>query len=123
MRTLNERASYCVIKSADRACLNVREEILLLTTQGSPHLKRRSRTSLASFTMEKHMTKVTFLSAALLAAALFTTQAMAAGSNVAARGATTTAHARVTDCVRAPDVGAFASDPYNVPPCEPNTTY
>ena len=73
--------------------------------------------------MEKHMTKVTFLSAALVAAAVFTTQAMAASSNVAARGATTTAHATVTDCVRAPDVGAFASDPYTVPPCEPNTTY
>jgi hypothetical protein len=68
--------------------------------------------------MEKHMTKVTFLSAALVAAAVFSTQAMAAGSDVAARRATTTA-----SCVRAPDVGAYASDPYIVPPCEPNTGF
>ena len=63
------------------------------------------------------MFKVTFLSAALIAAAAFTTQAMAAGSDVAARHAS----ASVKDCVRAPDVGAYASDPYTVPPCEPNT--
>jgi hypothetical protein len=68
--------------------------------------------------MEKHMTKVTFLSAALVAAAVFTTQAMAAGSDVAARRATTAA-----SCVRAPDVGAYASDPYTVPPCEPSTGF
>ena len=69
------------------------------------------------------MTKVTFLSAALVAAVAFSAQAMAAGNHGAARRATTTAQARVADCVRAPDVGAFASDPYTVPPCEPNTTY
>jgi hypothetical protein len=28
-----------------------------------------------------------------------------------------TADAR--DCVRAPNVGAYASDPYTIPPCEP----
>ena len=71
----------------------------------------------------KHMTKVTFLSAALIAAAAFTTQAMAAGSEVAARHATTAAHARVAGCVRAPDAGAFASDPYTVPPCEPGAGF
>jgi hypothetical protein len=65
------------------------------------------------------MTKVTFLSAALIAATTFTTQAMAAGSDVAARHAT----ASVKDCVRAPDVGAYASDPYTVPPCQPNTSF
>ena len=64
------------------------------------------------------MTKVTFVSAALIAAAVFTTQAVAARSDVAARHART---ASVTDCVRAPEVGAFASDPYTVPPCMPNT--
>jgi hypothetical protein len=26
-------------------------------------------------------------------------------------------------CVRAPDVGAFASDPWRAPPCEPGTGY
>ena len=67
------------------------------------------------------MIKVTFVSAALIATAVFTTQAMAARSNVAARHAMTKAHTSVTDCVRAPDVGAFASDPYTVPPCIPNT--
>jgi hypothetical protein len=71
--------------------------------------------------METTMTKVTFVSAALIAAALFTTQAMAARSDAAARRAGTSAHASVTDCVRAPNVGAFASDPYTVPPCMPNT--
>ena len=67
------------------------------------------------------MTKVTFVSAALIAAAVFTTQAMAARSDVAARHATTNAHKGVMDCVRAPNVGAFASDPYTAPPCMPNT--
>jgi hypothetical protein len=42
--------------------------------------------------MEKQMTKVTFVSAALIAAAVFTMQAMAARNDVAARHATTKAH-------------------------------
>jgi hypothetical protein len=67
------------------------------------------------------MTKVTFASAALIAAAVFTTQAMAARSDVAARRSAAKAHTSVTDCVRAPDIGAYASDPYTVPPCMPNT--
>jgi hypothetical protein len=46
---------------------------------------------------------------------------MATRSDVAARHAKATAHTSVTDCVRAPDVGAFASAPYAVPPCMPNT--
>jgi len=71
--------------------------------------------------MEKQMTKVTFVSAALIAAALFTTDAMAARSDIAERHASARAHRGVMDCVRAPDVGAFASDPYHVPPCMPNT--
>jgi hypothetical protein len=72
--------------------------------------------------MEKTMTKMTFVSAALIAAAVFTTQTVAARSDVAARHARTNAQTSVTDCVRAPNVGAFASDPYTVPPCLPNTT-
>jgi len=68
------------------------------------------------------MIKVTFVSAALIAAAVFTTQAMAArSSDAAARRATTRSHT-IVDCVRAPNVGAFASNPYAVPPCMPNTT-
>ena len=67
------------------------------------------------------MTKVTFVSAALIAAAAFTTQAMAArSSDAAARRATTQTHT-IADCVRAPNVGAFASAPYAVPPCMPDT--
>lgn len=69
------------------------------------------------------MTKVTFVSAALIVAAVFTTQAVAARSDVAARQARTNAHTSATDCVRAPNVGAFASDPYIVPPCMPNTAF
>jgi len=67
------------------------------------------------------MTKVTFASAALIAAALFTSQAMAARNDVAARHATTKADMSATGCERAPNVGAFASDPYAIPPCMPNT--
>jgi hypothetical protein len=68
------------------------------------------------------MTKVTLVSAALIVAAVFTTQAMAARSrDAAARRATAESHT-ITDCVRAPNVGAFASAPYTVPPCMPNTT-
>jgi hypothetical protein len=61
------------------------------------------------------MTKMTFVSAALIATTIFATQAMAARNDVAPR------HAMTKDCVRAPNVGAFASDPYTVPPCLPNT--
>jgi hypothetical protein len=69
--------------------------------------------------MEKQMTKVTFVSAALIAAALlttqaFTTQAMAARRDVAVRHAAAKAHTSVTDCVRAPDIGAYASEPYTL---------
>jgi hypothetical protein len=66
------------------------------------------------------MTRKTFVSAVLIAASVFATQAMAARNDVAARHATTKAHASATDCARAPNVGAFASDPYTVPPCMPN---
>ena len=65
--------------------------------------------------MEKKMTKMTLVPAALIAATVFATQAMAARSDVAAQ------HATTKDCVRAPNVGAFASAPYSVPPCMPNT--
>lgn len=69
------------------------------------------------------MIKVTFVSAVLIAATVFATQVMAARSDVdvAERHATTKAHASATNCVRAQNVGAFASDPYTMPPCMPNT--
>jgi hypothetical protein len=72
--------------------------------------------SLASATIwRKKISKITFVTTALIAATVFATQAMAARSDVAAQ------HATTKDCVRAPNVGAFASAPYNVPPCMPNT--
>ena len=67
------------------------------------------------------MTKATFVSAVLIGTVVFTSQAVAARNDVAARHATTNAHMSATDCVRAPNVGAFASDPYAAPPCMPNT--
>jgi hypothetical protein len=67
------------------------------------------------------MTRFKVLSAGLIAAAMLTTPVMAreyrhvAGSDGSApRGALDG-----RDCVRAPNVGAFASDPYTRPPCEP----
>jgi hypothetical protein len=65
--------------------------------------------------MEKQMTKMTFVTAVLIAATVFATQAMAARTDISAP------HATTKDCGRAPNVGAFASAPYTVPPCLPNT--
>jgi hypothetical protein len=64
---------------------------------------------------------VTFALAVLVAAGVFTTQAMAARSSdpAALRAANKTP--TIADCVRAPNVGAFASAPYAVPPCMPDT--
>jgi hypothetical protein len=67
------------------------------------------------------MTKVTFVSAVLVVAAAFTTQAMAAGGSDAATRRSMDKTRTISDCVRAPNVGAFASAPYRVPPCMPNT--
>ena len=67
------------------------------------------------------MTKVTFASAVLIAAAVFTTQALAARSSDGAARRATNKTDTMVDCVRAPNVGAFASAPYSVPPCMPNT--
>jgi hypothetical protein len=68
------------------------------------------------------MTKLTFVAAALVAAAAYTGEASAARSHVASRHAQpTTATSAVVNCVRAPNVGAFASAPYSSPPCMPGT--
>jgi hypothetical protein len=78
------------------------------------------------------MTMSKLFSAALIGAAMIATPAMARESGVASRHMTRDAYASTTPntryseeqaCVRAPDVGAFASDPYVVPPCEPMTGY
>ena len=67
------------------------------------------------------MVKTTFATAALIAAIAFTSQAMAAHKHLVAGHRTAQAHALANDCVRAPKVGAFATDPWTVPPCMPNT--
>lgn len=67
------------------------------------------------------MTKTILVSVALIAAAAVASEAQAARSNnAAAHRAMSKTHA-VTDCVRAPNVGAFATAPYTEPPCVPNT--
>jgi hypothetical protein len=80
--------------------------------------------------MENTMRKVKLLSAALLAAATLATPALAAThakrhvvTNDNANMASITRSADRDSCVRAPDVGAFATAPWTVPPCEPNTGY
>jgi len=75
------------------------------------------------------MTKLKFLSAALIAAATLATPAMARESGVASprpaeqASVSTTPDARYIDgrlCTPAPAVGAFATQPWNnAPPCEP----
>jgi hypothetical protein len=68
------------------------------------------------------MTKLKLLSAALVAAAMLATPAMARESQVTSRHP-----AKVVDghlCRPAPRVGAFATQPWdNGPPCEPATGY
>jgi hypothetical protein len=77
------------------------------------------------------MHKVKLLSAALLTAATFATPVLAAGHT--SRHLVSDAHGRVTSttqrdeadsCIRAPRVGAFATEPWtDAAPCEPNTGY
>jgi hypothetical protein len=78
------------------------------------------------------MTKLKLLSAALIAAGLIASPAMARESGVASRRAaeqavaSTVSAARYSDelsCVRAPAVGAFATQPWVNPPCEPASVY
>ena len=75
------------------------------------------------------MRNVKLLSAVLLTAATFATPVLAA---TASRHVVTDADGRVIStvhrdqgdsCVRAPRVGAFATEPWTTPPCEPNTGY
>jgi hypothetical protein len=65
------------------------------------------------------MTKFTVV-AALIAAAAYSSEASASRGNAQSRQAqNTAAAASVGACVRAPNVGAFASAPYTSPPCMP----
>jgi hypothetical protein len=61
------------------------------------------------------MTRFKILSAGLIAVAMLSTPVMAREYHHVAKRAALDAR----DCVRAPDVGAYASDPYTRPPCEP----
>jgi hypothetical protein len=78
------------------------------------------------------MTMSKIFSAVLIGAAMIATPVMARSSGIASRHVTRDAYASTTantvysdgqSCVRAPAVGAFASQPYVVPPCEPMTGY
>ena len=76
---------------------------------------------------EIEMTKFKVLSAGLIAVAMLATPVMAREhhryftkkDDVAA----TYGDVDGRDCVRAPNVGAYASDPYTQPPCEPAPMY
>jgi hypothetical protein len=68
------------------------------------------------------MTRFKVLSAGLIAVAMLTTPVMAKEHQHVTKKddvSTTTATGDGRDCVRAPNVGAYASDPYTQPPCEP----
>ena len=68
------------------------------------------------------MTRFKVLSAGLIAAAMLTTPLMAREyRHVAKRADISATHGAVDagDCIRAPDVGAYATAPYTRPPCEP----
>ena len=69
------------------------------------------------------MTKFKLVSAALIATALVAAPAMARENNEAVRQHTTATTVGDAGCIRAPAVGAFASEPWTVPPCEPATVY
>jgi hypothetical protein len=77
------------------------------------------------------MSKLEGFSAALIGLALVATPAMAREHHAKAwhdkNGAYVEAshvmHVGGHHCIRAPDVGAFASDPYTKPPCEPASWY
>jgi hypothetical protein len=79
------------------------------------------------------MTRVKFLSAALIAAAAFATPVMAREHHALSRHVTadTSVMPRAPygvpyaerGCIPAPRVGAFASQPWASPPCEPFAAY
>jgi hypothetical protein len=68
------------------------------------------------------MTGLKVLSAGLIAAAMLAAPVSAEDRHVAKPSDVSTSSGAVDgrDCVRAPDVGAFASNPYTRPPCEPD---
>lgn len=73
------------------------------------------------------MRNVKLLSAVLLTAATFATPVLAASRHVVTdtdgRVMSTMHRDQGGGCVREPRVGAFATAPWTVPPCEPITGY
>ena len=74
------------------------------------------------------MHNLKLLSAVLLTAATFATPVLAATwrhvvTDTNGRVMSTMHRGEGDSCIRAPRVGAFASEPWTVPPCEPNTGY
>ncbi|WP_027555476.1 hypothetical protein [Bradyrhizobium sp. Cp5.3] len=77
------------------------------------------------------MTTLKLLSAGLIVAATFAAPAMARENSTHARRTVADAYASAQripamskrGCVRAPDVGSYASAPWRRPPCEPTTGY
>lgn len=73
------------------------------------------------------MRKVKLLSAVLLTAATFATPVLAATprhvTDTNGRVMSTMNRDEGDSCIRAPRVGAYATQPWTVPPCEPNTGY
>ena len=64
------------------------------------------------------MIRLSFVSAALIAAAIYQIEAASARTVAPARRGVMHATA---DCIRAPAVGAYATAPYKEPPCMPKT--
>ena len=65
------------------------------------------------------MIRLSFVSAALIAASVYQIEAASARDLAPARRGV--GHA-TADCVRAPAEGAYATAPYKEPPCMPKTT-
>jgi hypothetical protein len=67
------------------------------------------------------MTKLIFVAAALVAAAACSTEASAARNVASRHSRPATVSRTAVDCVRAPNVGSYATAPFTVPPCMPGT--
>jgi hypothetical protein len=77
------------------------------------------------------MTTLKLIAAGLIVAATLATPAIAREGSARMRASERDAYAAAVrnpaahkrGCVRAPDIGAFATAPWRKPPCEPASTY
>ena len=108
--------------SRPRAAVNDHEQVFNLNRRSLHSFPKQTPKCLASVSNgETEMTRFKVLSAGLIAAAMLTTPVMAREYRHVAKRSDVSAPRGALDgrdCVRAPDVGAFASDPYTRPPCE-----